>query len=149
NTWYLTDEGIEALQKQLVNSDYRIDVPEEAPLLYVAWQLGQQRTEAERSLIESIATFIEQLRFFTMASHGQPLAAVEVQIFDVGDIKKLLSRLPAQQRLAVQKHVVVTRLPFYDAAISLFLLTYQDDWPCRQYPEGWLEQANELSSQFD
>ncbi len=149
NTWHLTDEGIEALQKQLVNSDYRIDVPEEAALLYVAWLLGQQRTEEARRLIESIASFFEQLRFFPMASDGLPLAAVEVEIFDVGDIKKLLSKLPAQQRLAVQKHVVVTRLPFYDAAISLFLLTYQDDWPCRQYPEGWLEQANALSSQFD
>ena len=62
NTWHLTDEGIEALQKQLVNSDYRIDVPEEAALLYVAWLLGQQRTEEARRLIESIAPFFEQLR---------------------------------------------------------------------------------------
>jgi hypothetical protein len=149
NTWHLTDEGIEALQKQLVNSDYRVDVPEEAALLYVVWLLGQQRTEEARKLIVSIAPFFEQLRFFPMASDGLPLAPTEVHIFDVGDIKKLLSKLPAQQRLAVQKHVVATRLTLYDAAISLFLLTYQDDWPCRQYHEGWLEQANTLISQFD
>ncbi|MBP5942850.1 MULTISPECIES: hypothetical protein [unclassified Pseudomonas] len=149
NIWHLTDEGVEALQKQLVNSDYRVDVPEEAALLYVAWLLGQQRTEDARKLIVSIAPFFEQLRFFPMASDGLPLAAAEVHIFDVGDIKKLLSKLPAQQRLAVQKHVVTTRLTLYDAAISLFLLTYEDDWPCQQYPEGWLEQANALNSQFD
>lgn len=149
NTWHLTDEGIEALQKQLVNSDYRVDVPEEAALLYVAWLLGQQRTEEARKLVVSIAPFFEQLRFFPMASDGLPLAAAEVHIFDVGDIQKLLSKLPAQQRLAMQKHVVATRLTLYDAAISLFLLTYQDDWPCRQYPEGWLEHANTLNSQFD
>lgn len=149
NTWHLTDEGVEALQKQLVNSNYRVDVPEEAALLSVAWLLGQQRTEEARKLIVSIAPFFEQLRFFPMASDGLPLAAAEVHIFDVGDIKKQLSKLPVQQRLAVQKHVVATRLTLYDAAISLFLLTYQDDWPCRQYPEGWLEQANTLNNQFD
>ncbi|MGF6208686.1 hypothetical protein ABH906_004692 [Pseudomonas frederiksbergensis] len=149
NAWHLTDEGIESLQARLVNSDYRVDVPEEAALLTVAWLLGQQRSEAARELIESIAPFFEQLRFFPMESDGLPLTAAHVQIYDVGDIKQLLSQLPAQPRLALQKHVVTTRLPFYDAAISLFLLTYQDDWPCRQYPEGWLEQANTLSSRFD
>ncbi|WP_445178333.1 hypothetical protein [Pseudomonas sp. McL0111] len=149
NIWHLSDEGIEALQKQLKTSEYRIDVPEEAALLSVAWLLGKQRTEEARRLIESIAPFFEQLRFFPMASDGLPIASAEVQIFDVGDIVKLLSKLPAQQRLAAQKHVVTTRLPLYDAAISLFLLTYQDDWPCRQYPEGWLEQANALNSRFD
>lgn len=149
NTWHLTDEEIEALQKQLENNDYRVDVPEEAALLSVAWLLGKQRTEEARKLIMSIAPFFEHLRFFPMVSDGMPLAAAEVHILNVGDIKKLLSKLPAQQRLAVQKRVVATRLTLYDAAISLFLLTYQDDWPCRQYPEGWLEQANTLNSQFD
>lgn len=149
NAWHLTDEGIEALQKQLVHGDYRVDVPEEAALLSVAWLMGQQRSEEARKLIVSIAPFFEQLRFFPMASDGRPLTAAEVHIFDVGHIKKLLSKLPAQQRLGVQKHVIATRLTLYDAAISLFLLTYQDDWPCRQYPEGWLEQAITLLSQYD
>ncbi|MGF6706008.1 hypothetical protein [Pseudomonas frederiksbergensis] len=149
NAWHLTDEGIEALQERLVNGDYRIDVPEEAALLTVAWLLGRQRTEEARRLIETIAPFFERLRFFPVTSDGIPLAVAEVHIFDAGEIKQQLSKLPEQPRLAVQKQVVTTRLPLYDAAISHFLLTYQYDWPCRQYPEGWLEQATALNTRFE
>ena len=149
NTWHLTEEGIEVLQTKLASGDYRIEVPEEAALLTVAWLLGQQRTESAWDLVEAIAPFFEQLRFFPMASDGLPLSAGQVQVFTVGNVRALLSNRPAQARVAVQKHVVETRLPLYDSAVSLFLLTYQDDWPCRRYPEGWFEQANILKRQFD
>ncbi|MED7666440.1 hypothetical protein GXB78_04330 [Pseudomonas moraviensis subsp. stanleyae] len=149
NTWHLTEEGIEVLQTKLVSSDYRVDVPEEAALLTVAWLIGQQRTESAWDLVEAIAPFFEQLRFFPMASDGLPLSAGQVQVFTVGDVRTVLSNRPAHTRVAVQKHVVETRLPLYDSAVPLFLLTYQDDWPCRQYPDGWFERANTLKQQFD
>lgn len=149
NTWHLTEEGIEVLQTKLASGDYRIEVPEEAALLTVAWLLGQQRTESAWDLVEAIAPFFEQLRFFPMASDGLPLSTAQVQVFTVGDVRAVLSNRPAQARVAVQKHAVETRLPLYDSAVSLFLVTYQDDWPCRRYPEGWFEQANILKRQFD
>lgn len=149
NTWHLTEEGIEVLQAKLASGEYRIEVPEEAALLTVAWLLGQQRTENAWDLVEAIAPFFQQLRFFPMASDGLPLSTAQVQVFTASDVRAMLSNRPVQARVAVQKHVVETRLPLYDAAVSLFLLTYQDDWPCRRYPEGWFEQANILKRQFD
>jgi len=149
NTWHLTEEGIEVLQTKLASGDYRIEVPEEAALLTVAWLLVQQRTDSAWDLVEAIAPFFEQLRFFPMASDGLPLSSGQVQAFTVGDVRAMLSNRPAQVRVAVQKHVVETRLPLYDSAVSLFLLTYQDNWPCRRYPEGWFEHANILKRQFD
>ncbi|SIR07369.1 hypothetical protein SAMN05216509_0417 [Pseudomonas sp. B10] len=149
NTWHLTEEGIEVLQAKLASGDYRIEVPEEAALLTVAWLLGQQRTENAWDLVEAIAPFFEQLRFFPMASDCSPLSAGQVQVFTVGDVRAVLSNRPAQARVAVQKHVVETRLPLYDSAVSLFLLTYQDDWPCRRYPDDWFEQADTLKRQFN
>ncbi|MCU9948908.1 hypothetical protein [Pseudomonas sp. PDM13] len=149
NTWHLTDEGLEALQHRLIRGDYRIDVPEEAALPTVAWLLGRQRAEEARRLIETIVPFFDRLRFFPAPAQGLPVSAAEVHVFPVGEIKQQLATLPAQSRLAVQKQVIETRLPLYDAAISHFLLTYLEEWPCRCYPEGWHEKAAELCTRFD
>ena len=149
NTWYLTDEGLEALKLQLARGDYRIDVPEEAALPTVAWLLGQQRADEARRLIETIVPFFDRLRFFPAPGGALPVATSEVHVFPAGEIKHLLAKLPAQPRLAVQKKVIETGLPLYDAAVSHFLLTYLDEWPCRLYPDGWHEKAEELCTRFD
>lgn len=149
NAWHLTDCGIQSLQERLVSGHYRIDVPEEAALLTVAWLLGQQRMEAARALIEVIAPFFGQLRFFPMASEAVSPVATQVQLCDVGEVRQQLANLAPQPRLAVQKEVVTTQLPFYDAAIALFLMTYEHDWPCRHYPDGWFEHATLLCDSFD
>lgn len=149
NTWYLTDEGLEALQRRLARGDYRIDVPEEAALPTVAWLLKRQRAEEARRLIETIVPLFDRLRFFPAPAQGLPVSAAEVHVFPVDEIKRQLATLPAQSRLAVQKQVIETRLPLYDAAVSHFLSTYLEEWPCRSYPEGWHEKAAELCTRFD
>ncbi|MCH4897327.1 MULTISPECIES: hypothetical protein [Pseudomonas] len=149
NRWHLSDEGVRTLQERLTNEDYRIDVPEEAALLTVAWFLGQQRVEEARTLIEQIAPFFERVRFFPAAANERPLSMTEVEVFNAGQISLRLSDLLPQPRLTVQKHVVERRLPLYDTAVSLFLLTYNDGWPCRHYPEGWFERASVLGKEFD
>ncbi|WP_409319507.1 hypothetical protein [Pseudomonas sp. KCJK9016] len=149
NRWHLSDEGVRTLQERLTKENYRIDVPEEAALLTVAWFLGQQRVEEARKLIEQIVPFFERVRFFPAAANGRPLSMAEVEVFNAGQISLRLSVLSPQSRLTVQKHVVERRLPLYDAAVSLFLLTYNDGWPCRYYPEGWFERASVLGKEFD
>jgi hypothetical protein len=47
-----------------MQSNYRIDVPEEAALLIVAWLLLQGRAEEARALIGIITPFFGRLRFF-------------------------------------------------------------------------------------
>lgn len=149
NVWYLTDDGVKDLQQRLARGDFHIGVPEESALPIVAWLLGQQRVEEARVLIETIAPFFDRLRFFPPpAQGGVPESATVVHIIGAGEVRRLLNELPAQSQLALQKHVVDRRLPLYDAAVEMFLETYAEDWPCRHYPEGWHEQAAELSALF-
>ncbi|WP_296268359.1 hypothetical protein [Pseudomonas sp. UBA6562] len=149
NAWHLTDEGLAALRQQLVDGNYRVDVPEAAALPTVAWLLGEQRVDEARSLIETLAPFFDRLRFFPLPGQGLPVLAAQVQVSTAGKVRQHLARLPAQPRLAVQKRVIEQRLPLYDAAISHFLLTYADDWPCQHYPPAWPEQAAQLGIRFD
>ena len=147
--WHLSDAGIEALQHRLRCGDYRIDVPEEAALLTVAWLLAQGRAEEARALIETIAPFFDRLRFYPPPAQGLPVSAAEVHVFAAGDVRQRLATLTGQARLAAQKWAIDIRLPLYDAAIAHFLATYADDWPCRQYPQGWREDAIALCARFE
>lgn len=148
NAWHLTDDGIATLQQRLARGDLHIDVPEEAALPTVAWLMGQQRVEEARALIETIAPFFDRLRFFPPPAQGLPVSATVVHLSGAGEIRQLLAERPAQPRLAVQKQVIDVQLPLYDAAISLFLETYAQDWPCQQYADGWRERAAECCAQF-
>ncbi|QHD07451.1 hypothetical protein [Pseudomonas sp. R76] len=148
NAWHLTDDGLETLHSRLARCDYAVDVPEEAALLTVAWLVGQQRTEQARALIDVIGPFFGRLRFFPSTSTQLPISAAQVNIVDAGEIKQLLSTLPPQARVTVQKQTIETRLPLYDSAVSHFLLTYEAGWPCRHYPSGWRERAAELTVDF-
>lgn len=44
--------------------------------------------------------------------------------------------------------MISIRLPLYDAAISLFLDTCVEGWPCRRYPTGWHAAAKTLLTQI-
>lgn len=129
NAWHLTDDGLEALNSRLARCDYAVDVPEEAALLTVAWLVMQQRTEQARALIDVIGPFFDRLRFFPSISTQLPISAAQVHIVDAGEIKQLLSTLPSQAQIVVQKQTIETRLPLYDSAVSHFLLTYDAGWP--------------------
>lgn len=148
NAWHLTDDGLDALQQLLASCDYRVDVPEEAALLTVAWLSGQRRTDEARALIEAIVPFFDRLRFFPSISTQLPISATQVHVVDAGEVKQSLITLPAQTQIAVQKQAITRRLPLYDSAIAHFLLTYQAGWPCRDYPPQWHEQAAELEENY-
>ncbi|MFL6607870.1 MAG: hypothetical protein ACJ8HF_06500 [Pseudomonas sp.] len=149
NAWYLTDEGLDVLRGYLGTGNYRVDVPEESALLSVAWLLDQGQVDEAWALIETITPFFARLRFFPSPCAKPQSSSAQVHVFTVGEIRQRLLKLPAQPRLAVQKQVIEICLPLYDAAISHFSLTYQDEWPCRVYPEGWHERAASLCTRFN
>ena len=149
NAWYLTDEGLDVLRGYLGTGNYRVDVAEESALLCVAWLLDQHQVDEAWALIETITPFFDRLRFFPSPCAKPQSSSAQVHVFNVGEIRQRLLELRAQPRLAVQKQVIEIYLPLYDAAVAHFLLTYQDEWPCRVYPEGWPEEAASLCTRFN
>lgn len=148
NAWHLTDEGLAALHQRLTRCDYRVDVPEEAALLTVAWLSGQGRNDEARALIDAIVPFFDRLRFFPPISAQLAISTTQVHIVSVGEVKQVLLTLPSQAQIVAQKQTIEARLPLYDLAVAHFLLTYQAGWPCRIYPAQWHEQAAELDARY-
>ncbi len=149
NAWHLTDDGLKSLQQRLTRGDYSVELPEEAALLTVAWLSSQRRNDEARALIDVIVPFFDRLRFFPATSAQLPISAAHVHIASVGEVKQLLSTLPARAQIFAQKHTIEARLPLYDSAVAHFLLTYQAGWPCRIYPAHWHEQAAELAACYE
>ncbi|WP_312936473.1 hypothetical protein [Pseudomonas sp.] len=149
NAWHLTETGIQVLQQRLAQGNYRIDLPEQAALLTVAWLLGQQCTEQAHDLIDTLLPFFDRLGFFPLPTSEPPVSGVQVHVCTAGEVRQQLATRPAHTRLAAQKQAVNVRLPLYDAAVAHFLQTYQDAWPCRHYPDGWHAQAATLCTRYE
>lgn len=122
-------------------------------LASVSWYPGGSALACARpqvqAIIEAIAPFFDRLRFFPAPTGDAPRLTAEVSVFTAGDVRTRLSGLKEQRRLAEQARVISIRLPLYDAAISLFLDTCVEGWPCRRYPTGWHAAAKTLLTQID
>jgi len=148
NAYFLSEAGVAHLQDRLARGDYRIDVPEEAALAVVAWLLGQRLADAARELVAVLAPFFDRLRFYPAPGSGDDDAGADIHVSTAGDVAARLSSLPAQPRIAAQRAAVQTLLPCYDRAVALFLETFEDDWPCRRYPQDWAHRALVLTSEI-
>ncbi|WP_445658215.1 hypothetical protein [Achromobacter sp. NCFB-sbj8-Ac1-l] len=144
NAYFLGETGIAQLQARLADGDYHVDLPEEAALLTVAWLLRQGQAQAARDLVAVLAPFFDRLRFYPAPWAGDEPAASDLHVRTAGEVASLLAALAPPSRLQAQRATVNELLPRHDRAVALFLETVQDDWPCRQYPEGWAERAAAL-----
>ncbi|MFJ3462240.1 hypothetical protein [Achromobacter spanius] len=149
NAWFLSEAGVAHLQDSLARGDYRIEVPEEAALAVVAWLLGQGLADAARELVAVVAPFFDRLRFFPAPGLADDASGADIHVSTAGDVAARLSSLPAQPRIAAQRVAVQTLLPHYDRAVALFLETVEDDWPCRRYPQGWVQRALALTNEIN
>ncbi len=149
NTYFLGEAGIAQLQARLADGDYRIDLPEEAALLTVAWLLQQGQAQAARDLVATLAPFFDRLRFYPAPWAGDEWGSADLHVRTAGEVAERLAGLAPQPRLRAQQATVRELLPRHDRAVALFLETVQDDWPCRCYPEGWTERAAALLHEIE
>jgi hypothetical protein len=74
NAWFLGDAGQRDLRRMLAEGRYRVEVPEEAALLVVAWLLEHGPPEAALDLVAELRPWMSRLRFTPPA--GGPARAV-------------------------------------------------------------------------
>lgn len=173
NAWYLTEAGFAELRTMLATGYYRVEVPEEAALLAVAWLAEHGAADAARRLLDEIAPHFPTLRFYPVPA-ARPLAeSASVHLQTAGDAAAELRALRDPAQVLAQREAVLVWAPLADRAVSLFLETVegpvptlardqdgrtlraengafqvQGGWPCQHYPEGWAERAQALLSDY-
>lgn len=169
NRYFLSDAGLHRLRQALKENRYEICVPEEGALPVVAWLIDQGFVEQARQLIDAIAPYMSQLRFYPAMSEARLSAGTLVQLEDAATTAKRLQAIRPNPRIVAQREAVGVWTPLYDRLVALFLETVvgappkalRDDagvwrrgsaeqfvveggWPCAQYPAGWTERAASL-----
>jgi hypothetical protein len=148
NAHFLTDAGLAKLEEWLRTGCYDVAVPEEAALLVVAWLVEHGHAEQARELIETVAPYFPQLRFYPVPLDRPRRFRPRVHVQDLERSEQDLRNIKPNTRILAQKEAVEVWTPLYDRMIALFLETVQNDWPCRTYPPGWHERATALLDEY-
>lgn len=148
NAHFLSDSGLASLLERLQNGYYHVSVPEEGALLVVAWLVGNGHRHEALELIDEMVPYFSQLRFYPVPLAQAPGFDSTMQVRTVGTVVEDLGAIRPNKRILAQREAVEVWSPFHDRVVALFLETFEGDWPCRRYPEGWPERAMALLAKY-
>lgn len=134
---YLTESGLAELIDLLDSGTYRIDVPENAALLVVAWLVRAEDDDAAVALVEHLAPFADRLRFLPRRAPTVLPAGDDIHRFSVADVRRSLVNRTAQREVETQREALTVWLPFSDRVLELW--GSGDDLP--QIDGDWLNSA--------
>lgn len=148
NAWFLGDDGLAELRARLRDGSYRIDVPEEAALLVVAWLLDAGDGETARSILEQLGPWLGQLRFYPRPGDARDDDDRDlVCLQPVGVTVRQLDGLREREARLVEREAARVWAPLVDRLVGLFADTVVAGWPCQRYPPGWPERARALTAE--
>ncbi|HZX06958.1 hypothetical protein [Kribbella sp.] len=149
NLRYLGDEGLAELGQALRTGCYRIDAPEEAAMLVVAWLLEHDQHAAALDLVVELRPLMRRLRL-TPTFSPAPSGAV-VRRNTVDDVRAQLRQATVRPQIAAMRETLQVWNPLYDQLVALWCDTVDGDlpslsdgvvaggWPCRVWPDDWVE----------
>jgi hypothetical protein len=117
NLYFL--EATETLER-FERGTYRVDVPEEAALLVVAWLRARGNIDKATELVETLAPWFETLRFYPrLADTASDQERDTVRLQDLEKTRKGLAKDRRQPRFEAQRDAIRVWRPLWDRAIVL------------------------------
>lgn len=105
--------------ERFASGAYRIDVPEEAALLVVAWLRERGRIDEATALVEELSPWFETLRFyprFAEAPASEPRATVRLQ--ELSKTRASIANGKRQRRFDTQRDAIRVWRPLFDRALA-------------------------------
>jgi hypothetical protein len=172
NAHFLTEAGLGQLLALLRSGCYRVDVPEEAALLVVAWLVERGHADTARAVLDEIGPFLRTLRFYPVPAEEPVLATSLVHVQSVGDTVRQLEAIRTRRTALAQRETLLVWHPLLDRFVALFAETVEGappslragpdgdplrvdgkwtidgGWPCQLWPPGWRTRANAALRDF-
>ncbi|WP_116200184.1 hypothetical protein [Amycolatopsis circi] len=151
NLWYLTDAGLATLRAMLATESYRIEVPEDAALLVVAWLLDHGHAEAALDLVAELRPLLHRLRLAPLPGAAPRPAGALVRLSTVGEVRDSLRSASIRPAIAAMLETLKVWHPLFDRLVALWCDTVEGElprlaetgvtggWPCRAWPQDWEE----------
>jgi len=155
NLWYLGDDGLAELLDALRTGRYRVDVPEEAALLVVAWLLDHGRDAAALDLVAELRPLMHRLRFTPRFEATPVPSGAVVRLQPVGEVRDSLRQATVRPPIATMLETLRVWNPLYDRLVELWCETVEGElpevadatvvggWPCRVWPGDWSERRRQ------
>ncbi|HEV7707849.1 MAG TPA: hypothetical protein VGP16_06610 [Asanoa sp.] len=148
--WYLGDAGLDELSRLLDSGAYRVEVPEQAALLTVAWLLRTGDRARALALVDDIGAYADQLSF---APVPDPAAARDDSVVwrePAGAAGAALGRRRENPRVAAMREALTVWNPFADELLDLWLATRDHTGVVgAALPAGWPERAQSLLDRYE
>lgn len=119
NSYYLTDDGMNVLNKCLDNENYLITVPEESVLLTVAWLIRNKAQAYARDLLDIISPWFSVLRFYPHIVEQPVISSSTVRVQELAMTIYDLKRIKPNKRVLAQKEAVTIWHPFKVKMVAL------------------------------
>jgi hypothetical protein len=157
NLWFLTDAGQAELTRALADGRYRVEVPEDAALLVVAWLLDHGRYEAALDLVSELRPWMHRLRFAALTREAAPSPQAGVHVQTAGQAASALRTRQPRTQVAVMAEALRVWQPLFDRLLALWCDTVDGElpcmetrrpggqatvtggWPCRRWPSDWAD----------
>ena len=143
----------------LRSGTYRLEVPEEAALLVLAWLRHRGEDQAAANLLHALAPWFRELRFFPIPAAPAPrVDAATVWMQDCATTIDQLAQARQQPRVACMQQALRVWAPLHDRAIELALATIDGDPPRlidgklgggqvgQRFPPRWERDVAELAA---
>lgn len=164
NLWYLGDAGLARLGEALAGDGYRVELPEDAALLAVAWLLRNGAGAAALNLVSEIRPFMSRLRFTPRFAHTPRPRGSAVRLRDAGSVAGDLRAMTPPPQITAMRDTLRTWNPLFDRLVGLWCGTVEGGlphlsggvsdgavaggWPCRRWPADWSERRGEWLADY-
>ncbi len=147
--YLLTDAGLDELTTLLNAGTYRIDVPEDAALLVVAWLATRGHRAAALKVLEELGPLAGRLRLVPKMG-PLPIAPPDhVNRIAVGDAQHLLESRKPKPAVEVQREALAVWNPFSDRVVALWWERVVDGDLDGHTPAEWVVRAQTLLAEYE
>ena len=145
----LTDAGMDELTTLLDAGTYRVEVPEDAALLVVAWLATHGQRAASLNVLEELWPLAGRLRFVPKVGPLPIGPPDHVNRIAVGEAQQLLGSQKPKHAVEVQREALAVWNPFSDRVVALWWERVVGDELDGRVPEEWVAQAQSLLTEYE
>ncbi|WP_375430408.1 hypothetical protein [uncultured Friedmanniella sp.] len=147
--YFVTDPGLQELYALLDSGAYRVDIPEDAILLTMAWLVRAGDREAALDLLDAVSPFADRFRLAPKVATVPTAPPEVVYRITAGDAAAVLRSRKPNAQVEAQREALAIWNPFGDRVLTLWLEKYVDGLVTLDDDHGWRGRASALVEEYD
>lgn len=147
--YFLTGAGLQYLTALLDSGGYRVEIPEDAALLTLAWLLQAGDREAALDVLDAISPFAAIFRFAPKVADIPTSPPDFVHRITAGQATALLANRKLNPKVEAQREALAIWNPLADRILTLWLEKYDDGHVTIELDPDWQSRAAALVREYD